>query len=210
MHRGIVSRPDAGNLLLQKVGVGEAFTSLNTRRDMCEDSGFRVLVNCGLPWDVPEFWFPQNQMEATLHSLGGLLLLAVPTIVLVILLHLYLKAVFFGPLKNILNQRNAATRGAREAAEASAKLAAGKTAQYEAALQQARAEMYKEQEEARRNWLADQARLIEEARTHSHQTLHAAKSSIEAEAAAAKQDLEGQSATLAEQISRLVLEGRAS
>ena len=98
-------------------------------------------------------------MEATLHALGGILLRAIPTLLLVILLHFYLKAMFFGPLKNVLKQRHEATKGAREAAEASAKRAADKTAEYEAALQRARAEMYKEQEEARRKWLADQARL---------------------------------------------------
>ncbi|MGA3028436.1 MAG: hypothetical protein ABSF98_27125 [Bryobacteraceae bacterium] len=148
-------------------------------------------------------------MEATLHALGGLLLRAIPTVLLVILLNFYLKAVFFGPLKNVLKQRHEATGGARAAAEASARRAAGRTAEYEAALQQARAGLYKEQEEARREWLADQARLIEEARAHSHEALHAAKGAIEAEAATAKRDLAGQSATLAEQISRLVLEGRA-
>jgi F-type H+-transporting ATPase subunit b len=148
-------------------------------------------------------------MDATLHALGGLLLRAIPTVLLIILLNLYLKAVFFGPLKNILKQRQEATKGAREAAEASARRAADKTTEYEAALQRARADLYKEQEEARRKWLADQARLIEEARAQSHQTLHGAKGSIEAEGAAAKRDLEGQSASLAEQISRLVLEGRA-
>jgi F-type H+-transporting ATPase subunit b len=148
-------------------------------------------------------------MEATLHALGGLLLRAIPTVVLVILLNFYLKVMFFGPLKNVLRQRREATTGAREAAEASAKRAAGKTAEYEAALQQARAGLYRELEEARREWLADQARLVEEARTHSHEALHTAKGSIEAEAAAAKRDLEAQSGALAEEISRLVLEGRA-
>lgn len=149
-------------------------------------------------------------MEATLQSLGRLLLQSVPTILLIVLLHLYLKGIFFGPLKRILQQRHDATEGAREAAEAGAKRAADKTAEYESALQQARAEMYKEQEEARRKWLADQTRLIEEARVHSHEALHSAKASIESEAAAAKSDLEGQSAVLAEQISRLVLQGRAA
>jgi F-type H+-transporting ATPase subunit b len=148
-------------------------------------------------------------MEATLHSLGRILLQSVPTIILIILLHLYLKGMFFGPLKKILQQRDDATRGAREAAEASAKRAAEKTAEYEAALQKARTEMYREHEEARKKWLADQARLIEKARSHSHDALHSAKVSIEAEAEAAKRDLAGQSASLAEQISRLVLEGRA-
>jgi len=149
-------------------------------------------------------------MDATLHSLGAILLQSIPTLILVILLNLYLKAMFFGPLNKILRQRHEATKGAREAAEASAKRAAEKSAAYEAALQQARAEMYKEQEEARKKWLAEQTRLLDEARTHAHEALHTAKGSIESEAAAAKTDLEGQSAALAEQISNMILEGRAA
>ena len=148
-------------------------------------------------------------MDATFHALGGLLLRAVPTIVLVILLHFYLKAVFFGPLKKMLEQRNAATRGAREAAEASVKRAAEKTAEYEAALRQARANLYKEQEETRRQWLEEQSRQIDEARAHSHESLHRTRASMEAETAAARRDLEAQSGALAEQIARTVLEGRA-
>src|ERR1017187_561008 len=146
-------------------------------------------------------------MDATLHSLGTLLLQSIPTLLLVILLNIYLRVVFFGPLNKVLKQRSDATKGAREAAEASAKRAADKTAEYEGALQQARAEMYKEQEELRRKWLTEQTRLIEKARTRSHEALHTAKTSIEGDAATAKQDLQAQSESLAEQISSMVLQG---
>ena len=148
-------------------------------------------------------------MEATLQALGALLVQAIPTIVLVILLHFYLKSVFFGPLSKTLQKRREATEGARELAAASMKRAAEKTAQYEAALQEARSAIYREQEEARRKWLDDQARHVEEARTRAHEAIHHATSTIELEAAAAKHDLENQSGELAEQIARQVLEGRA-
>jgi F0F1-type ATP synthase membrane subunit b/b' len=148
-------------------------------------------------------------MEATLQALGALLVQAIPTIVLVVLLHFYLKAVFFSPLARTLQKRREATEGARELAEASMKRAAGKSAEYEAALQQARSEIYRQQEEARRKWLDDQSRQVDEARKQAHEAIHGAAGAIEAQAAAARRDLESQSPELAEQISRQVLEGRA-
>ena len=50
-----------------------------------------------------------------LQALGGILLRAVPTFLLVILLHFYLKSIFFKPLENVLRKRYDATEGARKA-----------------------------------------------------------------------------------------------
>jgi len=44
-------------------------------------------------------------MDETLRALGGILLRAIPTFVLVVLLHFYLKFVFFKPLQRVLRQR---------------------------------------------------------------------------------------------------------
>ena len=66
-------------------------------------------------------------MDAMLHALGGILLRAVPTFLLVILLHFYLKIVFFKPLEKVLNQRDQSTAGARKLAEGSLQQAAAKT-----------------------------------------------------------------------------------
>ena len=150
-----------------------------------------------------------THMEATLQALGALLVQAIPTIVLVVLLHFYLKSVFFAPLARTLQKRREATEGARELARASMKRAAEKSAEYEAALQQARSTIYREQEEARRKWLDDQARQIEEARKHAHEAIHTASGVIGAQAASARHDLESQSSDLAEQIAGRLLEGRA-
>ncbi len=61
-----------------------------------------------------------------LHALGGILLRAVPTFLLVILLHFYLKSMFFKPLEKVLSERFQATEGARQAAEKSLAEAAEK------------------------------------------------------------------------------------
>src|SRR5205823_2868478 len=85
-------------------------------------------------------------MDAMLHALGGILLRAVPTFLLVIVLHFYLKSIFFKPLEKVLHARYEATEGARKLAEQSLAQAAAKTAKYEEALRAAKAELYVAQE----------------------------------------------------------------
>src|SRR5690349_24951526 len=96
-------------------------------------------------------------MEETLHQLGGILLRALPTFVLVILLTFYLKAVFFKPLEKVLHERYEATEGARKRAQESLDLAARKTAEYEAAMRAARAKVYQAQEQLHKQLAEAQA-----------------------------------------------------
>src|SRR6266852_4157900 len=103
-------------------------------------------------------------MEQTLQALAGILLKAIPTIVIVLLLHFYLKGMLFKPLEKVLRQRDELTGGARLAAEASLKRAEEKAAQYETALRDARTEVYREQELARARLIADQETRLKEAR----------------------------------------------
>ena len=86
-------------------------------------------------------------MEATLHQLGGILLSALPTFILVIFLHYYLKFMFFKPLEKVLGERHAATEGARALAVESLQRAERKTAEYEAAMRAERAKIYREFEQ---------------------------------------------------------------
>ena len=76
-------------------------------------------------------------MDAMLQALGGILLKAVPTFLLVVLLHFYLKGVFFKPLRKVLRQRYEATEGARKLAAESLERAAAKTAEYATAMRAA-------------------------------------------------------------------------
>lgn len=146
-------------------------------------------------------------MEATLHALGGILLKAIPTFILVLLLHAYLRAVFFGPLSKVLAKRYEATEGARLAAKKSLQLAETKTAEYEAALMHARGEIYREQEEMRKQWQADQDRSVSEARSRAQQAVAAAKAELEREAENARASIQAAGEQLAVQIAGRVLQG---
>jgi F-type H+-transporting ATPase subunit b len=147
-------------------------------------------------------------MDATLQALGGILLKAIPTIVLLVIVHFYLKWIFFGPLREVLNKRRAATQGTREAAEALLAKADEQTKSLEAKLRLAREEMYQEQEESRRRWVGEQTQRMDEARRQARELVHQSKLQLESETAAAKRDLAATADSLADQIARSLLERR--
>jgi F-type H+-transporting ATPase subunit b len=147
-------------------------------------------------------------MDQTLAALGTLLLKAIPTLLLVALLYAYLSKVFFKPMARVLDERYQATEGARKLAEDSFAKAAEKTAEYEAALRNARAEIYREQEQFRQQLRDEQAQAIQKARESAAATVHEANTQLAAELASAKQSLEFQSEVLAEQITNAILSRR--
>ena len=149
-------------------------------------------------------------MEETLHQLGGILLRAVPTFIIVVLLHFYLKFVFFKPLQQVLRQRYEATEGARKLAEASLLNASEKAAQYEVALRSARAETYKELEQLRRTLQDDRAAGVKEARASAEAAVAQAKAALALEVAGLKKDLEAETGALADRIAGKLLRGRAA
>ncbi len=145
-----------------------------------------------------------------LHALGGILLRAVPTFLLVICLHFYLKMVFFKPLEKVLKQRYQATEGARESAEASLKSAAEKTAHYEAALLAEKAKLYQAQE-ARYQAMQDQeSASLAAARKVAEATVKTAKAQLATDVAAAKTTLAADSDALANQIVESILRRNAA
>lgn len=148
-------------------------------------------------------------MDATLQQLGGILLKAIPTLILLLVVHLYLKWMFFRPLEGVLAKRRALTEGARESADALLQRATEKTSEYEAKLRDARAEIYREQEETRRRWVEEQTKNIEQARQNTHALIKQAKAEIAEQAASAKQELSASSDALADQIARSLLRRRA-
>jgi F-type H+-transporting ATPase subunit b len=99
--------------------------------------------------------------------------------------------------------------GARNAADQSLKNAERKTAEYEAKLRDARAVVYKEQEDTRKKWLGDQTEQLARAKADADARVGAAKKEIASEAAAARVNLEQTSSTLADQIATAVLTRRA-
>ena len=149
-------------------------------------------------------------MEETLRALGGILLRAVPTFILVILLHFYLKFIFFKPLQRLLRERYEVTEGARKMAEASLAKASEKAAEYEAALRAARGETYKELEQLRRNLQDDRAASVKEARARAEAAIAQAKATLSAEVEGLKKSLEAESDALADRIATKILRGRAA
>ena len=145
-------------------------------------------------------------MESTLHDLGQLLLKAIPTVFLLLVVHFYLKRMFFRPMADVLAKRRAATDGLRESAEAMRAKAAQQTTSIEAQLRQAREAIYQEQEEARRGWTGDQGAQLEAARQQSRELIHQSKLQLNTEAAAAQSQLAGTADTLADQIANALLE----
>jgi F-type H+-transporting ATPase subunit b len=149
-------------------------------------------------------------MEATLHALGQILLGAVPTFVLLILLHFYLKAVFFGPMKKVLHQRYEATEGARKLAEQSLERAAAKTAEYEGALRKARSEVYEAFERLRKELQEQHESELRAARKQAEAAVNQAKAELAKDVEAAKDGLSRESEFLANQIVDAILRGRAA
>jgi F-type H+-transporting ATPase subunit b len=149
-------------------------------------------------------------MEQILHDLGTLLLKSVPTIILLLFVYAYLTWMFFKPLQRILEQRREATGGAREAAQKSLDRAAEKATMYEIALKEARADMYREQEQTRRQLLEQQTTRIDEARKRAHAQVLEASKEIDAETAKAKAELASSSQMLALQIVEELVTGRGA
>jgi F-type H+-transporting ATPase subunit b len=147
-------------------------------------------------------------MDEVLRSLGGLMLQAVPTFVLIILLHFYLKRVYFRPMAKVLAQRYEATEGARKRADESLAQASAKAGEYEAALHEARGAIYREQEEYRQKLRQDQAAAVLEARQRSQATVKEASAQLAAELATARQTLALQTEALAGEIAQAVLHRR--
>jgi F-type H+-transporting ATPase subunit b len=148
-------------------------------------------------------------MEQTLHDLSEILLRAIPTIIILVLLHNFLKAVLFGPMEKMLKQRGELTHGARHAAEASLANAERKTADYEAKLREAKAAVYKEQEDTRKTWLSDQSAQVGRAKADAQTRVAAAKTAITTETGAARTELEQTTQALAEQIATSLVTRRA-
>lgn len=149
-------------------------------------------------------------MDAMLHALGGILLKAVPTFLLVILLHFYLKSIFFKPLEKVLRQRYEATEGARKLAQQSLEQAAAKTASYEAQLRTAKAEMYQAQEQLHKQLQEREAAAAVDARKRSDAAVKLAKVQLAADVEEAKTSLAADSESLAGQIAETILRRHAA
>lgn len=139
------------------------------------------------------------------QQIGSLILQAVPTIVLVLIFFLFLKSQFFGPLQRVMEERDKRIEGARKEAEAARLAAEEKKKAYQEALRKARAEVYAEQDAARRAVLDERARMVREARARANERVRAAKQDLAVELAAARKQVEAESQVLGTKIAQAIL-----
>jgi len=145
-------------------------------------------------------------MDETLHQLGGLLLGAVPTVILLALLYVLYTTIVHRPLWRVLEERRSKTDGAVERSRADIAAAEARTAEYEQRLREARATLFRAQEARRQAALEARSNAVNEARRKAQAQVLAAKKDIEADRAAAQARLQGEAAALAQEIVRRVLQ----
>jgi len=149
-------------------------------------------------------------MDVILRDLGGILLRAVPTFLIVIFLHFYLKLVFFGPMQRVLQKRYEATEGARKLADQSLARASQKTAEFEAAMRAAKGEVYHVQDQLHKQLQEHQAEELMAARKQADALVAQAKADLAKDIEAAKAGLARESELLANQIAESILRRSAA
>jgi F-type H+-transporting ATPase subunit b len=145
-------------------------------------------------------------MDEILGQLGGLLLGSVPTVIFMVLLYGLYTAMVHKPLVRVLAERRGRTEGAVERARADIAKAESRTAEYEQRLREARAALFKSQEARRQKALKLRAAVVAQARAKAQAQVEQARREIEKDKLAAQAGLKVESARLASEIIRIVLQ----
>lgn len=143
------------------------------------------------------------------QKLGLLLFRSVPTIIIFVALHFYLKRVLYRPLDRMLAARRARIQGRQEAARQTVSEAAAKLSQYEQALREQRVKNYRHMETRRQAALGAGQEALAAARQQSAAALAAAREQLAADRTAAQAQLQSGSEALAGDIMSRVLSFRA-
>jgi F-type H+-transporting ATPase subunit b len=149
-------------------------------------------------------------MGDTFHALGQILLNAVPTVILLLVLYLYAKYMFFKPMEKVLRQRYEATEGSRKMAEEALERAAARTAEYEAALRAARSEVYQSQEVLHRQLQESETAQLTVARQAAAAAVEEARAQLARDVKQATAALGRESDALADRITESILRGSAA
>jgi len=145
-------------------------------------------------------------MDETLRQLGELLLGAIPTVILVALLYVLYTTIVHQPLRRVLDERRGKTEGAVEKSRADIAAAEARTSEYEHRLREARATLFRAQEQRRKAALDARAAALNEARGKAQAQVQAVKADIQKDRETAQAALQGQAQTLATEIIRRVLQ----
>jgi F-type H+-transporting ATPase subunit b len=144
-------------------------------------------------------------MDQTIRQLGGLLLGAVPTVILLATLYVLYTLLVHKPLMAVLAERRSRTQGAMEKARADIAAAEARTADYEQRLREARQKIFKGQESRRQQAMQSRADAAAQARGKAQEQVKEARAGIEQDKQQALANLQGEPGRLASEIMRTVL-----
>jgi F-type H+-transporting ATPase subunit b len=144
-------------------------------------------------------------MEETLRQLGGLLLGAIPTVILFLILLMSYRLILHNPLERTLEERHSRTTGAVAKARADVAAAEAKTSEYETRLRDARLGIFRAQEQRRRQAIEARTAAIAEARARAEADIRAARDLIAQDLEAGKAGLQGEAERLATEVVHAVL-----
>jgi F-type H+-transporting ATPase subunit b len=180
------------------------------------DTRLSALLELGVPKRTPAHLFPTRFeglegpgllpiMNELLNQLGGHVLGSVPTMIFFILLVLAYGVLVRRPLDRVLAERRARTTGAVEQAREAIAAAEAETVVYEDKLRRAKADVFAAREQRLKQWDAERDAALGQARAATAETVKGAKAEIERSVVVARQQIEGMSAELSEQIMRAVM-----
>lgn len=149
-------------------------------------------------------------MDETFKQLGELLLGSIPTIIFLVALYAVYLILVQKPLARVLAERRSKTQGAIEKAQADVAAAEAKTAEYEQRLREARTAMFQRQEARRQQALQIRAQAVADTRAKAQARVKQARTEIEQDKQTAQNALQGESARLATEIIRVVLQPAGS
>jgi F-type H+-transporting ATPase subunit b len=130
-------------------------------------------------------------------------------VIAVVFLAIVLDRVLFRPLLRVMRERESAIKTAMEAAESTAAIAKAASAEFDANVTAARADLYKQMDERRRAAEGYRKELVAETKAGVDAQLADAKAALEAQAAKAMATLEAEAEQLGKEIASKVL-GRPS
>jgi F-type H+-transporting ATPase subunit b len=144
-------------------------------------------------------------MDQTIRQLGGLLLGAVPTVILLATLSVIYTVLVHKPLMAVLAERRNRTEGSMERARADIAAAQARTADCEQRLREARVKIFKSQEVRRQQVMQSRAEAVAQARGKAQEQVKEARRGIEQEKQQAMASLQSEAGRLAAEIVETVL-----
>jgi len=130
-------------------------------------------------------------------------------VIAVVLLAIVLDRVLFKPLLRVMRERESAIKTAMQAAESAAAKAQAASAEFDANVTAARADLYRQMDERRKAAESYRKELVDRTKADVDAQLANAKAELEAQAAQARATLEAEAEALGRDIATKVL-GRPS